>query len=250
MEIYRTKFKEEIIAEFVVPKKPTNKVLIICGGMPSYPAKQKYEEIMEYFANRGFWVFVPRYRGSWESYGMMFKKSPHLDIKDLIDELPKGFSNIWDAKTYRIPDPEVYLVGRSFGGPAALLNSKDARVKRVITFSSVIDWRTQEETTESIQKISWFVEVGFGAGYRIAKKGWKKIAKGKFYNPATNLKLIDGSKCLIVHAKDDTVVSVKPLQTFVEKINSKLILVEKGGHSLELFDTRFKQNWLKFVNKK
>lgn len=242
MDIYRTKFKRGIIAEFVVPKRQTNKVVIICGGMPSYPAKQKYTEIFEFFSKRGFWVFVPRYRGSWESEGVMFAKSPHLDILDIMDELPKGFANIWDDEKFKIKDPEVFLIGSSFGGPAALLNSKDNRVKKVIVFSPVLDWRTQDKTIESIPKISWFIKEAFGGGYRIAKNGWKKIEKGDFYNPATDLKNIDGPKCLIIQAKDDDVVFPAATLLFAKSISSKLLAVKTGGHmGVSIMEKRFKQ---------
>lgn len=246
MQVFRTKFKNQIITDFVVPEKRTGKVLIICCGMPSYPAKQKYHKMFEYFTNRGFFVFVPRYRGSWESAGKLFEKCPSEDIRDIIDELPKGFKNIWDGEKYKIKNPEVYLYGSSFGGPAVLLNSKDKRVKKVVAVSPVIDWREEENTDEPIDIFAPFVEEAFGEGYRIAKNGWNKIKKGNFYNPMTATEKIDGSKCLIIHSKDDTVVSLLPVVPFCKETNSKLILVKKGGHGLDIFEIRFKKKFLEF----
>ncbi len=246
MQVLRTKFKNEIIAEFVVPEILTNKVLIICGGMPSYPAKQKYQKFFDYFTKRGFFVFVPRYRGSWESKGKMFEQCPSKDIKDIVDELPSGFKNIWDKQTYKIKNPEVYLYGSSFGGPAVLLNSKDKRVKKAIASSPVLDWTTMDDTIEPIDTLNPFVQEAFGEGYRMAKNGWNKIKKGNFYNPVTALEKIDGKKCLIIHSKDDEIVSLTPVAPFCKKTQSTLVLVKSGGHGLDIFESRFKKRWVDF----
>ncbi len=246
MDVFRTKFKNDIIAEFVVPENKTNKVLIICGGMPGYPAKQKNEKFFDYFTKRGFFVFVPRYRGSWESHGKLFEKCPSEDIRDIIDELPKGFVSLWDKKKYVIKKPEVYLFGVSFGGPAVLLNSKDKRVKKVIADSPVIDWREEENTDEPLETLEPFLEEAFGEGYRVTKEGWNKIKKGNFYNPIAALEKIDGKKCMVIHAKDDRIVSLVPVVPFCKETNSKLILVKTGGHGLNIFEARFKKKWVDF----
>ncbi len=252
MNIFRTKFKGEIVAEFVMPKKPSNKVLILCGGMPGYPEKSRYESLFDIYTKKGFWIFVPRYRGSWESGGLMFKKSPHKDIQDVIDELETGFVELWAGQKYVIKNPEIVLVGGSFGGPAVLLNSKDSRVKKVIAFSPVLDWREEKNTIEPIPKLAQFVSDAFACGYRIARNGWQKIEEGKLYNPATEQEKIDGSKCLIIHAKDDEVVSAKPLESFVKAVGPKLILVAKGGHmgSRYLVEKRFSKKCSDFLKSK
>ncbi|MEK7212119.1 MAG: hypothetical protein AAB686_00385, partial [Patescibacteria group bacterium] len=91
MHTYRTRFKKEIVAEFLPPlgRKPKkNRVIILCGGHPGTPSKP---QIVEFWAKKGYWVFNPRYRGSWESSGTFLKYSPEKDILDVIGELPKGF---------------------------------------------------------------------------------------------------------------------------------------------------------------
>jgi pimeloyl-ACP methyl ester carboxylesterase len=251
MQIQRTKFKDEIIVEFVLPKKITNKVMILCSGMPGYPAKEKYAELFKFYTAKGFSVFVPRYRGSWESGGKMFAKSPHLDILDIIDELPKGFESLWDGTKYKIENPEVYIIGSSFGGPAGLLNSRDARVKRVIVFSPVIDWQTMDETIEPIGFISKFVSEAFTNGYRIAKDGWDKIERGQMYNPMQESEKIDGSKCLVIHAKDDEVVSMLPLKAFIMNTGAELKLVNKGGHlGMAIMEKPFAKLCFEFIKTK
>ncbi len=228
MHTLRTRFKKDIVAEFLPPARPTKKqrVVIICGGMPGSPGKR---DILNFFSKKGFWVFNPRYRGSWESGGKFLAKSPHLDVIDVIDSLPNGFTSLWDNKKYKLKPDEIYIIGTSFGGPAAILVSLDKRVNKAMCVSPVIDWRVRAKD-ESIESLAKFTPIGYGRAYDIAKDGWKKLKSGKFYNPAAHTKQIDGSKLLIVHAKDDTIVSYAPSKKFAIETGAKLITLPKGGH--------------------
>ena len=38
---FRTKFKGEIVAEFVKPKRKSRRAIILLGGMPSVPSKDE-----------------------------------------------------------------------------------------------------------------------------------------------------------------------------------------------------------------
>ncbi len=227
MQILRTKFKKEIIAEFLAPIKSSNKVIILCGGMPSYPGRRN--ELLEFLAKKGYWVFLPRYRGSWESGGSFLKISPHQDVIDIINELPRGFRDLWSNKKYKIKNPEIYLIGSSFGGPAVILASKDKRVKKVVAFSPVIDWR-EESKIETVSSLSKFTRIAFGNGYRFINKNWNKLKSGKFYNPINEAKSINGKKIFIIHAKDDEVVYSKPSEKFAKLTGCKFILLKTGGH--------------------
>src|ERR1035437_8100126 len=91
--MFRTRFKEQIVAEFLLPSQPRKKqkLIILCDGMPSIPRKQPFSEFL---AAKGFWVIYPRYRGAWESGGEFLAKSPHEDILDVLDELPKGLKKL------------------------------------------------------------------------------------------------------------------------------------------------------------
>lgn len=244
----RTKFKGEIVSEFLLPVKATNKTIIFCSGMPGYPNKEKFLKLCTFFTDLGYNCFVPRYRGSWESAGEMFKNSPEDDVKDVISALSEGFVDLWEGKKYKIVKPEAYLVGASFGGPAVLLNSKDKRVKKVIAFCPVLDWRAEEGTSEPIEKLAPFVKEAFGLGYRIAKNGWKKIQKGLIYNPFTETEKIDGKKCLLIQTKDDDVVSIVPVKEFVEKTKVNFLEVKTGGHlGIEILDKKFQKKCLEFL---
>ncbi|MFA5248556.1 MAG: prolyl oligopeptidase family serine peptidase [Patescibacteria group bacterium] len=222
----RTRFKDDIVCEFVVPNKVSNKVAIVCTGMPGYP---RADEMLSWLARRGYWAFLPRYRGTWESGGKFLDKSPHQDVLDIIEELPKGFKNLWNGEIFKVKNPEVYLFGGSFGGPAVILNSKNSKIKKVVAISPVVDWRS-ESKAEPLNWIEEFTKEAFGNGYRFDKKDWQKLSSGKFYNPATAIKEIDPKKVLIFHAKDDKIVEFKPVKEFSEKINCQFVALNKGEH--------------------
>lgn len=227
MYVLRTRFKDEIVSEFLPPIRKSNKVIILCAGMPGYSGKR--EELLNSISQKGYWVFLPRYRGSWESGGVFLKKSPHEDIIDIIDSLESGFVDLWSNKKHTIKNPKVFVVGSSFGGPAAILASLDPRVKKVVALSPVIDWRI-ESKMEPIDWMGRFVKSAFGFGYRFNLKDWSKLKSGTFYNPIAIIDAIKGSKILLFHAKDDEVVYYDPTNSFAKQTGSKLITLKSGGH--------------------
>ncbi len=225
----RTRFKKEIISEFLQPtRRDTGKVIIFCAGMPSMPSKKS---LLEFYAKKGFWVFYPRYRGTWESGGKFLAKSPHQDILDIVDELPKGFTEFFDGKRFRIKPKKVYIFGSSFGGAAALLASRDGRVTKVVASSPIIDWSV-ESKSEPLPWLEKFTRNAFGEAYRVRASDWKKLGRGSFYNPASYVDEIDGEKVLLFHAKDDDVVPYGPTVKFAKITGAKLILSRRGGHGV------------------
>jgi alpha-beta hydrolase superfamily lysophospholipase len=231
MHILRTRIKQDILCEFLPPvkrpgRRPSNKVIILCGGMPTYPGKSA---VPEFLSERGYWVFVPRYRGTWESAGSFLKVSPHRDVLDVIDQLPHGFKDLWSGKVYKIKQPEVSLIGSSFGGPAVILASRDPRVRKAVALSPITDWRVVSKV-ESIEKIGAFAHAAFGGAYRGTQKDWDKLSGGRFYNPVHEISSIDGEKILVFHAKDDKAVYARTSIAFARTTGAQLILFPRGGH--------------------
>ncbi|MCX6785050.1 MAG: prolyl oligopeptidase family serine peptidase [Candidatus Komeilibacteria bacterium] len=226
MDTFRIRVKKDIICEVVKPSKPSRRVIILARGMPTYPSKS---ELLFYFASQGYWVFCPRYRGSWESGGSFLKISPHQDILDVIDTLSPGFVDLLTGKKYQINNPAVYLIGGSFGGPAAILASQDKRVKKVVALSPVINWQV-ESKVERLDFMKKFVRSAFGFGYRYIDRDWDKLKTGKFYNPMAVINRLDAKKLFIIHAQDDEVVYIKPSQDFVKRLGCKFWWLKTGGH--------------------
>ena len=226
--IFRTRFKKEIVCEFLPPSRPSNKVIIFCKGMPGVP---KAVETLEFWSKKGFWVFFPRYRGTWESDGEFLKRSPHEDILDVIDELPKGFVDLWTGIKYRVTKPKVYILGASFGGTAAILCSHHPQVQKAIAFSPAIDWRVEKRSiAEPMDKLGRFIPQAFGNAYRFSSKNWRRLSNGEFYNPADEVGTIIPDKLLIFFAKNDRVCDYQCAKKFAAKTGAKLITLRTGGH--------------------
>lgn len=229
---FRTRFKKEIVAEFLPPARPRKKqrVIILCDGMPGIPRKQ---QLMEFLVAKGYWVFYPRYRGSWESDGKFLQKSPAQDILDVIDELPKGVRELAFRKRFVLKPEEIFVIGGSFGGAAAILASLDDRVKKVIANCPVVDWAilaSEERLETSNLSYAAYIREAFGNGYRLSDSNWRKLHSGRFYNPAYHAKEINPAKIMMFHAKDDPYVPYKSVKKFADQTGIKLNSFARGGH--------------------
>jgi len=230
--MFRIRFKNEIVAEFLPPARASKKqrVIILCDGMPSIPRKQP---LSEFLAAKGFWIIYPRYRGAWESGGEFLANSPEEDILSVLDELPKELEEIAFGQRFRLAPDQIFVVGGSFGGAAAILLSLDRRVTRVVANCPVVDWSIldkAEKVETSKENYADYIGEAFGNAYRLSHANWNKLRSGTFYNPWHHRKEIDGTKVLLFHAKDDPSVPYHRTREFAEITGSKLRTLQRGGH--------------------
>lgn len=230
--MFRTRFKKEIVAEFLPPARATRaqKVIILCDGMPSIPRKQP---LMTFLARKGYWVFYPRYRGAWESAGQFLARSPHQDILDVISSLSRGFTETAFSQRFRVSAEEVFVIGGSFGGAAAILASLDDRVKKVIANCPVVDWSIlpdSEKAETANPNYAAYIREAFGSGYRLSDRNWKKLSSGTFYNPSHHMREFDSSKIMMFHAKDDPYVPYQSVKRFADRTGIVLKSFRRGGH--------------------
>ena len=222
----RTRFAEDIVAEFWMPKKPSRKAVILMDGCPTMPSKWK---VGEFFAKKGYWVFHPRYRGSWESAGVFLEESPEEDVLLVAESLNAGFMNIYDGIEYLLDIDDITVIGASFGGTAAMLSLKYPIIAKAVALAPVIDWQARSKA-EPFDDFLYMLQEGFGEAYRPEKNAWKRLKGGKFYSPKADAAQIDTSRLFIAHALDDKVVPVEPLRAFAAKKKFKPFYLKKGGH--------------------
>ena len=206
------------------------KLIVLCDGMPSIPRKQG---LAEFLAAKGFWVIYPRYRGAWESGGEFLARSPHEDIVDILDDLPAKLEDIAFGQRFRLAPAEIFVIGGSFGGAAAILLSMDARVKRVVANCPVVDWSIldrAEKAETSRASYAEYIREAFGNAYRLSDTNWNKLRSGAFYNPWHHRNEVDGSKLLMFHAKDDPNVPYRRTAEFAEFTGATLKSFRTGGH--------------------
>jgi pimeloyl-ACP methyl ester carboxylesterase len=238
--MFRTRFRNEIVAEFLPPMRPRRrqKLIILCDGMPSIPRKQP---LAEFLAGKGFWVIYPRYRGAWESSGEFLQESPHEDILDILNELPCELKEIAFGQRFYLSPAQVFVIGGSFGGAAAILLSLDSRIVRVTANCAVVDWSIlgeAEKAETSKPNYAQYIREAFGNGYRLSDANWEKLRSGTFYNPWHHRGEIDSSKVLMFHAKDDPNVPYARTKEFAEITGVKLKTLQRGGHISTDYVTR------------
>ena len=230
--MFRARFKKEILVEFLPPARmrKTQRVIILCDGMPSIPHKQP---LAEFLAAKEYWVFYPRYRGAWESGGQFLKTSPHQDILDVIDELPKGVRDVVFGKKFTVRADEIFVIGGSFGGAASILASLDSRVKKCVANCPVVDWSIlghSERAETSNPSYVAYIRDAWGTAYRLSERNWEKLRTGKFYNPSHHIAEIDPKKVMMFHAMDDPYVPYKSVKRFAERTGILLHSFCRGGH--------------------
>ena len=225
--LLRTRLGKDIVAEFLVPTRRhrKQKVVLLYGGAPSVPEK---EELIVALSKCGYWVFFSRLRGSWESDGEFLEHSPEEDVYIALNALSAGFRDLFSGERYMLSPDAVFLVGSSFGGPAALLASKDDRVSASVALSPVIDWR--DEVDEPFEELYRFTQEAFGGAYRGPKRNWNKLLTGQFYSPAAEAEGLPGDKMHIIQAENDRIVPVESADRFVKQTGAQYIRLRRGGH--------------------
>jgi pimeloyl-ACP methyl ester carboxylesterase len=151
----------------------------------------------------------------------------------VIDELPKGVRELAFGKRFALKPDEIFVIGGSFGGAAALLASLDTRVKKVIANCPVVDWgilAKEERLETSNPSYVAYIREAFGNGYRLSDSNWRKLHGGRFYNPASHAEEIDPRKVMMFHAKDYPYVPYKSVKNFAERTGVRLNSFARGGH--------------------
>ena len=230
--MFRTRFSNEIVAEFLPPTRPgkAQNVIILCDGMPSIPRKQP---LVEFLSRKGYWVFYPRYRGAWESDGRFLQRSPHEDILDLVKALSAPFTEIAFGQRFHVKAKDFLVIGGSFGGATAILSTLDSRVKKAIANCPVVDWSilaSSEKAETSNPSYAAYIRAAFGNGYRLSDRNWNKLYSGTFFNPVRHIREIDSSKTLMFHAEDDPYVPYQSVRNFAECTGIRLKSFRRGGH--------------------
>jgi pimeloyl-ACP methyl ester carboxylesterase len=156
-----------------------------------------------------------------------------MDILDVVGGLAREFRELAFGRRFRLCADEVFVIGGSFGGAAAILSSLDPRVKRVVANCPVVDWgilpREQKKETSN-PSYAAYLRAAFGEGYRLSERNWKKLLDGKFYNPMYRAAEVDATKVMMFHAQDDPYVPYRSVQKFARVTGARLKLLRRGGH--------------------
>jgi acetyl esterase/lipase len=147
--------------------------------------------------------------------------------------LPHGVRELAFGKKFKLDPDEIFVIGGSFGGAAAILSSLDPRVNKVVANCPVVDWSIlPEEQTKETSNPSYaaYIREAFGNGYRLSDRNWNKLRSGTFYNPSHHIHELNSGKILMFHAKDDPYIPWRSVRDFAATAGIRLRLLPRGGH--------------------
>ncbi|HRH23241.1 MAG TPA: CocE/NonD family hydrolase [Candidatus Magasanikbacteria bacterium] len=234
MKPMRLRINTDIVTEFLPPRRGgSDHAIVVCDGLPSVPSKR---HVLEYWSKRGFWVFHPRYKGTWESSGVFLDHDPTDDILEVVRTIKNGILIPTRKKATGLPGhlkiTHVTIIGASFGGAAALLASLHPEVDKVIAISPVIDWREElYRPREPLSDLREYIHNVFGEAYRFSDSDFNQLGVDvQFFNPIARITEYNPKKICIMHAKDDMIVSYDAVERFLTSVACKRRLVKTGGH--------------------
>ncbi|MDG1824733.1 MAG: S9 family peptidase [Henriciella sp.] len=218
----------------------TNLPLIVMphGGPESYD-NARFDWMAQYFANRGYLVLQPNFRGS-SGYGTQFTLAGNGEWGGKMqDDVTDGVKTLI-AEGLADPD-RVCIVGASYGGYSALAGGAftPELYKCVVAIAPVSDLAMMiSESREDYGRSSWvtsYWEERMADGDARNKK-LNAISPAKF---AANLQ----SPVLIIHGEDDTVVPMRQSVTMRNALRRadkpvELIRLEGEDHWLSESETR------------
>lgn len=214
-------------------------ILLPHGGPYGIRDKLRYDDEVQFLANRGYAVLQPNYRGS-GGYGESFEKLGDGQIgRRMQDDLDDAMD--WAVKQ-GIADPaRVCVVGSSYGGYAAMwaVIRNPERYRCAASFAGVSDWNKQ---------------LRYDADYftRKGARSWRNRVKGE----DTKFDLDDVSPAeqgerltrplLLAHGKDDTNVpfnQFKRMEKAVRKAQAPVeeLVFDDEGHGFSKSENE--QKW-------
>lgn len=203
-------------------------------GGPEARDYENFDPWAQFFASKGFIVFQPNFRGSF-GYGKTFRESGfgqwglkmRTDIEDGVDTL---------IKTGKIDESQIFIIGGSYGGYAALnaLTQEKSRYLCGVSMSGVSDLKamldyTNNHPIESIrQELNefWMKRIGN------PKKDIDNINRN---SPILNIDKLS-APVLLIHGDKDSVVPISQSNKFYNEAKAKgkdvdLKVLENEGHS-------------------
>ena len=202
------------------------------GGPESYDSAG-FDWMAQYFANRGYLVLQPNFRGSY-GYGTAFVNAGNGEWGGKMqDDITDGV-NMLVAEGLADPD-RVCIVGASYGGYAALAGGAFTPdlYKCVVAIAPVSDLTMmltdeREDTGRNHWVIDYWEE-------RMAD-GDARTRKLNAISPARNASAFK-APVLIIHGEDDTVV---PMRQSVKMHN----VLKRANRSVELIRLSGEDHWL------
>ncbi|MCX8159104.1 MAG: prolyl oligopeptidase family serine peptidase [Candidatus Pacearchaeota archaeon] len=221
-----------IFFEFILQEKTADAIIIL----PGFPSGNDFKDLIKIFYNQGYHVFVPRYRGSYQSSGKFLSKNPVDDMIMFVRHLGSGSAkSLWDGKKKVFNINRKILVGSGFGGSIALgVAAKYPGFSHLIVAAPIWDFvkHNKDNDEQDLKKITEFVKAAYQNCYRydfsdIVKKLKKfEELKPDFYLPRLTLPI------LVLHDTNDKFVAFRNSKEMVGKLSKGTLVEHYLGHKL------------------
>lgn len=234
--VYQARDKIDIEAYLTLPHdgiKENNPAIIVPHGGPMARDYGGFDWFTEFFANRGYVVLQPNFRGS-SGYGFEFALQSIGDWGGAMqDDL--GDAANWLTANYTVDKKSVCIVGSSYGGYAAMM----AAVKQQDIFKCAASFAGVSDLNLLLTKARKFTN------YDIVKKQiGGDSAKRKNRSPITHAKAIN-IPTMLIHGDNDLVVHVdhsRKMFKAMQKHNKQVEYIElqDGNHHMSIEANRLK----------
>lgn len=213
--------------------------LILPHGGPAAYDRFDFDWMAQYFANRGYAVLQPNFRGS-RGFGRAFEDAGRGEWGgQMQDDITDGVKALITAQ---ITDPDrVCIAGASYGGYAALAGAvfTPDLYKCVVAIAPVSDLNQMlREERRNYGNNHWVIQYWSN----VMADGEARKAKLQAISPAKHAHLAT-APILLIHGDDDTVVPIDQSRTMEQALRRagksvELIRLKGEDHGLSIASTR------------
>ncbi len=204
--------------------------IVFCCGLPQY--LDKYHPLVTQITRLGYNLFVPRYRGTFESDGDFSVLSSVQAIEDGISLANEGeaielFNESKITWNRQVP---LYVMGFSYGSLPALL-SFNGKIDKTVLVCPFIDahFHLGDASGENVRETFTFIERAYPHLYR--------LNSDQVIKDLLNTMLPDKKENLvIVSARGDTSIPRQEINLLLKKYPDARFIEKDGGHGAQIED--------------
>ena len=233
-----------IFFDFILHDRTADAAIIL----PNFPSHNSYEKLMKFWFDRGYHVFVPRYRGTYQSNGKFLGKNVAEDMIEFVRNFDKGYiKNLWDGKKKTFKVHKKILIAGGFSGAIACgMAAKSNLFSHLILASPIWDFSSHNSdgNEQDLAALIEFVSKSYKNCYRFSFKNLKRVlGKYKELHPNYYLpRLHDGNfPVLVFHDPNDKNVSFAKTKSVIERMPNVTLIEHYLGHGLS--DDLFSVFW-------
>jgi pimeloyl-ACP methyl ester carboxylesterase len=234
--------------EFILQPKAADAIVLL----PGFPSKNFNDDILYFFNEKGYHVFFPRYKGSYQSNGKFLKTNIVTDLASFTKQLNKGkATNLWDNKLIKFKIKEKILLGGSFSGAIACgLAANTKEFSKIILSAPVWDFskHNKDGGEQELHNLTNFVKKAYKNLYRFEFEDiQRELIKVKELDPKNYAYKLN-MPILIFHDSHDETVSIEHTRAMVKRLKGAKLIEHSLGHGLSLdLMTKFYKDISKFI---